>query len=286
MNFFKNRTVIGLLCIVLFLVICFAITSMFNRTISEKTEIVRVTKNIRIGDGITKKMVKPVEVGAYNLPEFVVRSMDEVIGRYASADIAPGDYIIRSKVAEEPAAENAYLYNLNGEKQAISVSMKAFANGLPGKLISGDIVSVIAPDYRKQGATVIPPELQYVEVIAVTANSGYDANTGEQGDEETEKELPGTVTLLVTPEQGKVLVELEAEAKLHPSLVYRGTKENARKFVEAQEILLEELYPPEGEEDMAEDEGGAAKQNQQKMEKKQGRERSQPQRVSVGWNRC
>lgn len=160
----------------------------------------------------------------------------------------PGDYIIRSKVAEEPAAENAYLYNLNGEKQAISVSVKAFANGVSGKLISGDIVSVIAPDYRKQGSTIIPPELQYVEVIAVTANSGYDANTGERDNEETEKELPGTVTLLVTPEQGKVLAELEAEGKLHLSLVYRGTKENARKFVEAQEIMLEELYPLESEE--------------------------------------
>ena len=247
MNFFKNRTVIGLLCIVLSLVICFAITPMFNRTISEKTEIVRVTKNIRIGDEITKDMVKPVEVGAYNLPESVVHNLDEVIGKYASADMVPGDYIIHSKVAEEPAAENAYLYNLNGEKQAISVSVKAFANGLSGKLVSGDIVSVIAPDYRKQGSTVIPPELQYVEVIAVTANSGYDANTGERGDEETEKELPGTVTLLVTPDQGRVLAELEADAKLHLSLVYRGTKENARKFVEAQEIMLEELYPPEGE---------------------------------------
>ena len=176
-----------------------------------------------------------------------MRNIDEVIGKYASADMAPGDYIIRSKVAEEPAAENAYLYNLNGEKQAISVSVKAFANGLSGKLVSGDIVSVIAPDYRKQGSTVIPPELQYVEVIAVTANSGYDANTGERGDEETEKELPGTVTLLVTPDQGRVLAELEADGKLHLSLVYRGTKENARKFVEAQEIMLEELYPPEGE---------------------------------------
>ena len=247
MNIFKNRTVIGLLCIILSLVICFAITPMFNRTISEKTEIVRVTKNIRIGDEITKDMVKPVEVGAYNLPESVVHNLDEVIGKYASADMVPGDYIIHSKVAEEPAAENVYLYNLNGEKQAISVSVKAFANGLSGKLISGDIVSVIAPDYRKQGSTIIPPELQYVEVIAVTANSGYDANTGERGDEETEKELPGTVTLLVTPEQGKVLAELEAEGKLHLSLVYRGTKENAQKFVEAQEIMLEELYPPEGE---------------------------------------
>ena len=233
MNFIKNRTVIGVLCILLSLVICFAITPMFNRTISQKTEIVRVTKDIRIGDEITNDMVKTVEVGGYNMPEGVARSVEEVVGRYASADLVPGDYIIRSKVAEEPAAENAYLYNLNGEKQAISVSVKAFANGLSGKLMSGDIVSVIAPDYRKQGSTVILPELQYVEVIAVTANSGYDANTGEQ-DEETEKELPGTVTLLVTPEQGKALAELEAEGKLHLALVYRGAKEQAEQFIRAQ----------------------------------------------------
>lgn len=244
MNFIKNRTVIGVLCILLSLVICFAITPMFNRTISQKTEIVRVTKDIRIGDEITNDMVKAVEVGGYNMPEGVARSVEEVVGRYASADLVPGDYIIRSKVAEEPAAENAYLYNLNGEKQAISVSVKAFANGLSGKLMSGDIVSVIAPDYRKQGSTVILPELQYVEVIAVTANSGYDANTGEQ-DEETEKELPGTVTLLVTPEQGKALAELEAEGKLHLALVYRGAKEQAEQFIRAQEAVLSELYAPD-----------------------------------------
>ena len=244
MNFIKNRTVIGVLCILLSLVICFAITPMFNRTISQKTEIVRVTKDIRIGDEITNDMVKAVEVGGYNMPEGVARSVEEVVGRYASADLVPGDYIIRSKVAEEPAAENAYLYNLNGEKQAISVSVKAFANGLSGKLMSGDIVSVIAPDYRKQGSTVTLPELQYVEVIAVTANSGYDANTGEQ-DGETEKELPGTVTLLVTPEQGRALAELEADGKLHLALVYRGAKEQAEQFIRAQEKVLSELYSPD-----------------------------------------
>lgn len=89
---------------------------------------------------------------------------------------------------------------------------KSFAEGLSGKLQSGDIVSVIAPDYKQQGQTVVPAELQYVEVISVTASSGYDANTGEPAaDEEDDKELPDTVTLLVSPEQAKVLAELEAE---------------------------------------------------------------------------
>ena len=245
MRVLKNRTVIGVICIVLSLIICFVVTPLFQKTMSEKKEIVRVVKPIRSGEEITADMVKTVEVGSYNLPEDVVKQLDTVIGTFASADLAPGDYILTSKIAKEPAAENAYLYHLNGEKQAISVTVKAFANGLSGKLKSGDIVSVIAPDYKKQGMTVIPAELQYVEVIAVTANSGYDANTGEELEEGADRELPGTVTLLVTPEQSKVLAELEADGKLHLSLVYRGDAASAGQFIEAQEQVLEELYAPE-----------------------------------------
>lgn len=247
MSFLKNRTVIGVICIVLSLIICFAVTPLFNKGMSQKTEIVRVTKDIKIGDEITKDMVQTVEVGGYNLPEDVVKNTETVLGKFASADMVPGDYIISSKIADEPAAENAYLYNLTGEKQAMSVSVKSFATGLSGKLVSGDIVSIIAPDYKKQGATVIPPELQYVEVIAVTAGSGYDANTGEQEDSE-EKELPSTVTFLVTPEQSKILAMLEADGTLHVSLVYRGSKENAAKFIEAQQTVLTKLYPSVEEE--------------------------------------
>ena len=248
MRVLKNRTVIGVICIVLSLIICFVVTPLFQKTMSEKKEIVRVVKPIRSGEEITADMVKTVEVGSYNLPEDVVKQLDTVIGTFASADLAPGDYILASKIAEEPAAENAYLYHLTGEKQAISVTVKAFANGLSGKLKSGDIVSVLAPDYNKQGMTVIPAELQYVEVIAVTANSGYDANTGEELEEGADRELPGTVTLLVTPEQSKVLAELEADGKLHLSLVYRGDAASAGQFIEAQKQVLEELYAPEKEE--------------------------------------
>lgn len=248
MQIMKNRIVIGVACIILSLLICFAVTPLFNKSISEKTQIVRVVREIKKGEEITAAQVKVVEVGGYNLPEDVVRNPETAIGRYASADFVPGDYIIASKIADEPAAENSYLYSLNGEKQAMSVTVKAFANGLSGKLQSGDIVSVIAPDYKKQGAAIIPPELQYVEVIAVTANSGYDANTGEKGNEDQEKELPTTVTLLVTPEQSKVLAELEADGKLHMSLVFRGDKASAARFIEAQEAVLEELYAPAEEE--------------------------------------
>lgn len=239
MKIFRNRTVIGVLCILLALIICFGVTPLFSRSASEKTDIVRVTKDIKEGDEITAEMVQTVEVGAYNLPQNLMTDKKEVVGKYATADLVAGDYILSSKLSAVPAAENAYLYNLDGKKQAISVTIKSFATGLSGKLESGDIVTVIVADYQGKGETAIPPELQYVEVISVTASSGYDANTGEVVDE---KELPSTVTLLVTTEQAKVLAELEQDSELHLALVYRGTPENAAKFIAAQDALIKELY--------------------------------------------
>lgn len=247
MSFLKNRTVLGVICIVLSLVICFALTPLFNQSVSQKASIVRVVKEIKAGDAITKDMVQTIEVGGYNLPKDVIKQQNSVLGKYAAADLMPGDYILSAKLSDTPASENAYLYNLSGDKQAISVSIKNFAGGLSGKLISGDIVSVIAPDYKKQGSTVIPPELTYVEVIGVTASTGYDTDTGEQTKDEDEKQLPSTVTLLVSPEQAKILAELEADGKLHLSLVYRGSKENAAKFTELQNKVIETLYPKPAE---------------------------------------
>jgi len=260
LKIFRNRTVIGVLCILLALIICFGVTPLFSRSASEKTEIVRVTKDIKEGDEITAEMVQTVEVGAYNLPQNLMTDKKEVVGKYATADLAAGDYILSSKLSAVPAAENAYLYNLDGTKQAISVTIKSFAVGLSGKLESGDIVTVIVADYQGKGETAIPPELQYVEVISVTASSGYDANTGEVVDE---KELPSTVTLLVTTEQAKVLAELEQDSELHLALVYRGTPENAAKFIAAQDALIEELYAkPEPENSGETAEGTESKESE------------------------
>ena len=250
MSIFKNRTVIGVICILLALVICFGITPLFNQSISQKAEIVRVTKDIHAGELITRDMVTTAEVGSYNLPSGLMTVKDNVVGKYAKADLAVGDYILVAKLSDAPAAENAYLYNLDGTKQAISVTIKSFATGLSGKLQSGDIVSVIVADYPEDGETTIPAELQYVEIISVTASTGYDANTGEATEEE--KELPSTVTFLVLPEQAKVLAKLEQVAKLHLALVYRGTADGARQFIEAQDALIEELYA-EPEEDPIEE---------------------------------
>ncbi len=83
----------------------------------------------------------------------------------------------------------------------------------------------------------------------MTADSGYDANTREAS--EDKKELPSTVTFLVTTEQSKVLAGLELDSK-YTSPSYTARTENAARFIEAQDALIAELYtePEKTEENM------------------------------------
>lgn len=244
-NLMKNRIVLGLACIILSLIICFGLIPMFNRALESKVSIVRVNADIQKGEQITEKMVSVVEVGGYNLPSGVAVCMEDVVGMYACADFCKGDYILTGKLSEVPLLKNEYLNKLNGENRAVSVSIKSFAAGLSGKLEAGDIISLVASDVGEMRETLIPPQLQYVEVIAVTASSGMDNDA--QADKGEERELPSTLTVLVTPEQARLLVELEQTGKLHAALVFRGDPRKAAAFLEQQNRVLEELKALEEE---------------------------------------
>ena len=245
-KFLKNRIILGLICIVVSLLICFGITPMFNDALKSKVTLVRVTKEIRTGEQITDKMVTSVEAVGYNLPSNVIYKREEVVGKYANADLYKGDYILKSKLSDTPMLRNAYLNKLNGENRAISVSIKSFASGLSGKLEAGDIVSLIAADVGSQRETLVYPELQYVEIIATTGSSGSDQNVQERGNGE-EEELASTITVLASPEQSRLLAELEQTGKLHAALVFRGESTQAQKFLDEQASVLKELYPEETE---------------------------------------
>ena len=278
MKFLKNRTVLGIVCIALALIICFAITPLFNASKSSTMKIIRIKNDVKIGQQLTSKDVENVEVGAYNMPSEVLQKSEDVVGKYATMEMIKGEYILPTQISDTPASENAYLYGLTGKKRAISITIPSFAGGLSGKLISGDIVSVIAVDYKEQGKTLVPEELQYVEVIAVTDSKGNDDETVTvRPDGEEETELPETVTLLVTPMQANILAELEAEGEIHISLVYRGTAENAQKFISAQESLLEELISEnEKEKDTAE---GAAQEKELQSEAAEKKHESEKPKI-------
>lgn len=248
MNILKSRTVLGTLCIAISLIICFCIAPYFNAAAASMVDVVRVKKNISIGEQITADNVEVVKVGNTNLPNVFSR-LDLIIGKYAAYELFTGEFLITEKISATQANENVYLYGLTGEKQAISITISSFAGGLSGKLMSGDIVCVIASDYKGTGETVVPDELKYIEVIAVTDRSGYDVNesayfgnrTDLEPDGSEEKALPSTITVLARPEQAKLLAQLESEGGLHVSLVFRGSTDKCKTFIDAQDEILKKL---------------------------------------------
>ncbi len=259
----KNRTILGVICIVLSLIICFLLTPLFANTVKSQVEIVRVIKNIEEGTEITKDMLEVVKVGGYNLPSNVITNEIEIIGKYAKTDFVVGDYFIGSKLSSTPLTEFSYLTELDGSKQAISITIKSFASGLSGKLEAGDIVRIIATDaawkpdqFHDSGTsrvgdfreTISPNELQYVKVLAVTDSLGYDKEFEQSNGEE--KELPVTLTLLVDQKQAEILAEYETNSKIHVTLVYRGEESFANSFLEAQDDYIYETYYIEDEEDL------------------------------------
>jgi len=238
----RNRTVLGIASIVLSLIICFGLTPLFNQAISEKVSVARITENIQKGELIMSKMIETVEIGGYNLPDTVLRQEENIVGNYALTELHAGDYVLNSKISSNPLVNYEYLTDFDGSERAISVSIKSFAAGLSGKLEQGDVVTVMASDFGDMRETVSPAELQYVEVLAVTAGTGLDTDEYEIDQEaiEKDKELPATATLKVSDKQAKLLAEMEAKGKIHIVFVYRGEKENADKFLDEQKLILSE----------------------------------------------
>lgn len=122
---------------------------------------------------------------------------------------------------------------------AISVTIPSFAAGLSGKLEAGDIVSILASDTDTK-ATTSPEELRYVKVLAATASTGADKDDmpnkkdSAESEEDEEKSLPATLTLLANAEQTKLIANLDANSKIHAVLVFRGEKEKADRFLNKQ----------------------------------------------------
>lgn len=240
MKILKNRTTLGIACIVLSLLICFGLTPMFNKAVANKVRIVRLVKDINVGEEITSNVLQIIEVGGYNLPDAVIKNKHNVIGKYATTDMRRGDYILSSKLSSTPLVEYGYLEDFTGEKRAISVTLRNFASGLSGKLQNGDIVSVYVAEYGDRKQTLSPIELKYVEVLAVTLGTGYDASQTEIEDGE-EKESPTTITLKAAEKQAIMLADLEANGKIHLAFVYRGNSDNAKAFLVKQDESLRKL---------------------------------------------
>ena len=242
----KNRTIIGIVCIVLALVVTFAVAPLVNKLSDSRTDIVRLKNDIVQGHMIQESDIEVVTVGSTGLPTNIITKKEAVVGKFAACDLKANTDLLQSMISDKSDSADDVFHTLDGKKQAISITISSFAGGLSGKLENGDIVSLVIFENETNEAT-IPGGLTYVKVITTTTAEGFDKDELTPNEDGT-YELPTTLTLLVNPTQAKMLVEYENRGVIHADLVYRGDSKTAQKFLDAQDLYFELLSEKEDEE--------------------------------------
>ena len=237
----NNRFIFGILSIVLAALIAFIALPTIAKQTNGKTEIVRVVQPVLKGVAITDKDVQTVEVGGYNLPQNVARTLEDVVGKYAAADLMAGDYVLSTKISLTPISSDIALNSIPSGKVAISLTVKTLASGLSDKLQPGDIIRV----YHFMDEAKDIPELQFVKVLSVTDSKGVNVDNTKEPTEEEEKQQSATITVLASPEQAKTITALENDGMVHVALISRGNEALAEELLAAQDTALTELYFPE-----------------------------------------
>ena len=193
------------------------------------------------GEKITSDNAEVVEVGGYNLPSNVAHSMEDVEGLYVTADLAAGDYILTSKVSTVPVSSDVALNDIPSGKVAISLTVKTLASGLSDKLQPGDIIRI----YHFLETAEEVPELRFVKVLSVTDSDGINVDNTKEPTEDEEPQQSATITVLASPEQARIITEMENDGVAHVALISRNNDQLAEELLAEQDKTLQEIYFPE-----------------------------------------
>lgn len=237
----NNRFLFGMLSLLLAAIIAFVALPTIARQTNGKTEIVRITQPVLKGEKITAANTEVVEVGSYNLPSNIARSLEDVNGLYATTDLAQGDYILTTKISLTPISSDVALNNIPSGMVAISLTVKTLASGLSDKLQPGDIIRI----YHFLDTAEEVPELRYVRVLSVTDSSGVNVDNAKELAEDEQKQQSATITVLASPEQARIITALENDGVAHVALISRNNDKLAEELLAEQAQTLLEIYFPE-----------------------------------------
>lgn len=228
----KNRLLLAATALALSGGIAFGIAPIYQKNAMETIQVVCVDTDVGKGEQLLPELLKIQEIPREFLPDGVVQDTTQTIGKYAAVDLKSGDWLTQGKLSDTTDLQ-AWYPKLNANQVAVSVSIKTLAAGVSAQLQAGDIVSFVSAN--SDADTVLMPQLQYMEVLAVSTPSAaeYQKNNTEE-----QAELPATVTVLATPEQARLLADQDLNSNLHTVLVSRGNSEQAAALLAKQQEIL------------------------------------------------
>lgn len=251
MKLLKNRFFLGILCIIAGLLFSFvALLALQGGSQNAYVSAVRMKEPVQAGTQITADMVETVSVPE-KLVEGGISALSSVVGRYANADLYVGDYLTAAKLSTTLAEQNSFSAGTLQGKTVVSVTLPSLAAGVSGRLLPGDIVTVMSlpkssvnqslgvePETGEESTSgaLIYPELQYIEVCMVTTSDGADATVNAHPGEDKKNTLPVTVSFYANQEQALRLAELEQQGIIHLAFIARG--EAAAQYIPDEQRVL------------------------------------------------
>lgn len=235
----NKRILIAIICIVCAALV--AATSIVTQKISfgNKSEVVVLTANVKKGEKITADKVQLEKRTSSEMSDTAVTSLEAAVGSFATADLFALDVVTPEKVSKTPVNGDNLIAEMAEDKIAVSVPL-AGANGVNGKLESGDIVQVYIknPEYstatderrKEMDEYLLMNELQYVRILSITFSENTEAGTKADG---------GTydvVTFECSPEQVQKLLEA-SDHGMHLGYICHGNDERAQGLLNAQQDL-------------------------------------------------
>ena len=229
----KNRLLLAATALALSGGIAFGIAPIYQKNAMETIQVVCVDTDVGKGEQLLPEVLKIQEIPREFLPEGVVQDTAQTTGKYAAVDLQAGDWLTQGKLSDTTDLQ-AWYPKLNANQVAVSVSIKTLAAGVSAQLQAGDIVSFVSAN--SDADTVLMPQLQYMEVLAVSTPNATEYQKQQSSEESTE--LPATVTVLATPEQARLLADQDLNSNLHAVLVSRGNAEQAAALLAKQQEIL------------------------------------------------
>lgn len=245
MWFYKKKFILAFLCLAASAALTWKLFDMVESS-KETVTLVQAADKIEHGTRVTAEMLRRAEVGSYGVDKRAIKSEADVCGKYAASDLYPGDVLLPEKFKSiGEIADNYVLKTRDTKKTAVSIQLKGVSAGLSGKLQIGDVVSAYIFEYdggvgSTKGSVAIYPELQYLEVAAVTNSRAEDIRyepdreiNYEQMKTLGDAAIPATVIFIADEAQAVRLVEAENTGIVH--LVFRGRGDYARELLDEYE---------------------------------------------------
>ena len=191
-------------------------------------------QTVQAGTQITADMVETVSVPE-NLIENGISDAAIAVGQYAAADLYGGDYLTTPKLTDTLAEQSLFSAGEAKRKMVVSVTLPSLASGVSGRLLPGDIATVIAIPKgsvnsntgRGTGRKPSRPVRTLIRCWSTSRcvwsqrSDGADASVEAQPDDDIQNTLPVTVSFYATREQALKLAELE-QTGIHLAFVARG----------------------------------------------------------------